>query len=312
MCHRDAEGSGMDLSELSSTVRAVAEAVGPSVVGLGAATGRGSGVVVAPGRLLTNAHNLRGSGGITVTFADGRRADGQVAGADLDGDLAVVAVDTGDAPPVPWPAGTAAPRLGDAVLTLADPYAQGPTVTVGLVAATGQRFRGPRGRLLTDAVAHTAPLARGSSGGPLLSPQGELVGLNTHRRGEGFYLALPATDELRARADALGRGERPARPRLGVAVAPPRLSRSMRAAVGLSGRDGVLVRAVDPDGPAGRAGVRRGDLIVAVGGEPVTGPDVLSARIEAAAPDGAVRLGVVRGTDELDIDVTVGPEEVTA
>src|SRR5919206_2786708 len=87
------------LEEVSGSVRAVVERVGPAVVGLGRGWGRGSGVVIAPGRVVTNAHNLRGDD-VSVTFADGRVETGEVAGVDGDGDLAVIAVDTGDAEPV--------------------------------------------------------------------------------------------------------------------------------------------------------------------------------------------------------------------
>src|SRR3954453_22523555 len=87
------------LEELSDTVRGVADRVGPAVVGLGRGWGRGSGVVVAPGTVLTNAHNLRGDE-VTVTFADGRREPGEVAGVDPEGDVAAIAVDTGEIEPV--------------------------------------------------------------------------------------------------------------------------------------------------------------------------------------------------------------------
>src|SRR3954465_1675264 len=87
------------LEEISDMVRATAEAVGPAVVGLGRGWGRGSGVVIAPGTVLTNAHNLRGDEG-TVTFADGRREAASVTGVDVDGDVAALAVDTGDVDPV--------------------------------------------------------------------------------------------------------------------------------------------------------------------------------------------------------------------
>src|SRR3954451_20749678 len=89
------------LEEISDTVRGVADRVGPAVVGLGRGWGRGSGVVTAPGQVLTNAHNLRGDT-VTVTFGDGRSETGTVAGVDLDGDVAVVSVDTGDVEPVEW------------------------------------------------------------------------------------------------------------------------------------------------------------------------------------------------------------------
>src|SRR4029078_5049677 len=97
-------------------------------------------------------------------------------------------------------------------------------------------------RRIEGSVEHTAPLAPGSSGGALLNATGPLVGINTNRIGEGFYPALPAEPGLRGRVDALGRGESPSRPRLGVAVAPSHVARRMRRSVRLPERAGMLGR----------------------------------------------------------------------
>ena len=107
--------------------------------------------------------------------------------------------------------------------------------------------------------------------------------VNTNRLGEGFYLALPADAALRARVEALGRGESVTRPRLGIAVAPARVSRRLRESVGLPDRDGVLVRGVEDDSPAARAGIRDGDLIVEIAGQPVSEADQLQ-EILASSP----------------------------
>src|SRR5256885_4771713 len=119
------------LEELTASVRAVADRVGPAVVGLGRGWGRGSGVVTAPGRVVTNAHNLRGEE-VTVTFSDGRVERGEVSGADADGDVAVVAVDTGDLGPVELAPGSdlAAGAVGFAP---ANPGGRGLPATTGLV-----------------------------------------------------------------------------------------------------------------------------------------------------------------------------------
>src|SRR5215207_3470418 len=230
------------IQELHDVVAGAAEAVGPSVVGLGRGWGRGSGVVTAPGVVITNAHVLRGEE-VAVTFADGRTELGRVAGADADLDLAAIAVDTGDAPAVAWePERAAALTYGTPVLALADPSGRGLRVTFGLVSATGRSFRGPGGRRVGGSIEHTAPLPRGSSGGPLVDPEGRLLGLNAVRREGGLILAVTADEAVRERAAALARGEAAGRPRLGVALAPPRHARRMRSAVGLPERDGLLVR----------------------------------------------------------------------
>jgi serine protease Do len=284
------------LDELSAAVGSVAAAAGPAVVGVGRG---GSGVVVGAGLVATNAHNLRAEA-VTVVFADGRRAEGESAGVDADGDLAVVRVDTGDVP-VPPLAG-AVPVAGQAVVALANPAGRGLRVSLGLVSAVDVSFRGPGGRIVTGAFEHTAPLARGSSGGPVVDAAGAVVGIDTHRIGEGFYLAIP-TAGLSERIASLARGEVPRRPRLGIAVAPPRVARRLRASVGLPEREGLLVHAAADDGPAARAGIRQGDLIVAVGGTPVADADQLAAALEASPAGQPVAVTIVRGVEERVVSV---------
>ena len=279
------------LQELQDTIAGIAEKVGPSVVGLGRGWGRGSGVVVAPGRVITNAHVLRGDE-VAVAFADGETRLGRVAGADEDVDVAVVAVDTGDAPPIAWePDRPAQLAVGAAVLALANPGGRGLRVTFGTVSAAERSFRGPRGRRIGGSIEHTAPLPRGSSGGPLVDPDGRLLGLNTVRMDGGLILALPADAALQRRVEALAAGEAEARPRLGVALAPARAARRLRSAVGLPERDGLLVRAVVDGSPAATAGIERGDLLAAVNGTPLRGVDDLFDALEAAGADAGAHRG---------------------
>jgi serine protease Do len=290
------------LRGIQEAVGETAERVGPAVVGLGRGWGRGSGVVIAPGQVLTVAHVLRGEE-VAVTFADGNVAEGRVAGSDPDLDVAVIAVETGDVQPVAWePADP--PALGAPVFALANPSGRGLRTTFGLVSSTGRSFRGPRGRRVPGSIEHTAPLPRGSSGGPLVDSDGRLLGLNAVRRDGGFILALPADQPLRTRVDALARGEAAERPRLGVALAPPRVARRLRAAVGLPERDGLLVRGVVDGSPAAAAGVERGDLIVRAGERELTGVDDLFDALDGAA--GTLPLAVVRGTEERQLDVDLG------
>lgn len=288
---------------LQRTIRELAEGVGGAVTSIGRDWGRGSGVVIGEGWVLTNAHNLRGDE-VTVVFSGERAEKGRVAGVDVDGDLAAISVDTGGAPVIAWASHGSELALGSAVFALTNPGGRGVRATFGLVSSAGQSFRGPRGRRIVDAFEHTAPLTRGSSGGPLLDANGRLVGLNTHRRGEGFYLALPATNELRQRIDALVAGEQPRPRRLGVAVAPPQVARRLRLAVGLPDRSGLLVRGVVADGPAARAGVRQGDLIVAAGGAPLSSSDDLFAILEGLGEEASLPLQIVRGSEELSLAVT--------
>jgi S1-C subfamily serine protease len=289
------------LDEIGASIRQLAEGAGASVVGIGQRWGAGSGIVLGEGQVLTNAHNVRGDQ-VTVTFPDGRTAQGSVAGHDIDSDLAVIGVDTGEAPALPW-AGSASAEIGKPVFALANPGGRGLRVTFGFVSGIERTFRGPRGRRITGSLEHTAPLLPGSSGGPVLDAGGQLLGINTNRLGEGFYLAIPADETLRGRADALARGETATSPRLGVAIAPGHVARRLRRAVGLPDTDGLLIREVAEASPAASAGLAPGDLIVVAAGQPTSTPDDLFDAL-AAARGGTLELKVVRGTDERTLQVT--------
>jgi S1-C subfamily serine protease len=291
------------LDEIGASIRQLAEGPGTSVVGVGQRWAAGSGIVVGDGKVLTNAHNVRGDQ-VTVTFADGRTAEGTVTGRDTDGDLAVIGVDTAGVPALPWADGTA-PEVGMPVFALANPGGRGLRVTFGFVSGVERTFRGPRGRRITGSLEHTAPLLPGSSGGPVLTAAGQLLGINTNRLGEGFYLAIPADEALRGRADALARGESAQAPRLGIAIAPNHVARRLRNAVGLPETDGLLVRDVGEDTPAARAGVAQGDLIVAAASQPLRTPDDLFDALRAAQ-GGTIELKLIRGTDERTVQVTFG------
>jgi serine protease Do len=292
------------IQEFQSAITAVAEKAGASIVGIGSRQ-RGSGVVLSDGRVLTNAHNIRGDE-VTVTFADGRSTRGSLAGIDVDGDLAVISVDTGKATGLDWADGGAV-VVGSVVFGAAATPGGGARVTFGTVSAVARAFRGPGGRKIAGSIEHTAPLASGSSGGALLDSEGRLIGLNTNRIGEGFYLALPADAALRERIDALGRGEAPSRRRLGVAVAPSFVARRLRRSVGLPERDGLLVRGVEDGSAAAKAGILEGDLIVEVAGKAVTDGDDL---VEALASAGdTFEVKIVRGLE--DRTVSVGAGEAT-
>ena len=287
------------LEELTQSVQTVAGRVGSAVVGLGRGFGRGSGVVVAEGRVVTNAHNLRGDE-ITVSFHDGRVETGTLGGSDRDGDIAVIEVDTGDVEPVePGAAGDLEP--GAVVFALANPGGRGLRTTLGLVSATERSFRGPRGRRFRGGIEHTAPLPRGSSGGPLVDVEGRLVGINTVRGAGGLILALAADADFAERVESLARGESISRPRLGVAIAPTRVARRLRRAVGLPERDGLLVHGVEDGGPAGEAGIEKGDLLVAADGTELARVDDLRTALSKAGAE--LRLTAVRGVEEREVVV---------
>jgi serine protease Do len=292
------------LEQFEDAIEVAAGRVGPAVVGLGRGWSSGSGVVVAPGQVLTLAHNLRHDE-VTVSFADGRSERARLTGSDPDADVAVLACETADLEPVTWDPDAPAPAIGRAVLALADPGGRGLRVTPGFVSSHARSFRGPRGRRIVGAIEHTAPLPRGSSGGPLVDLSGRLLGINSVRVDGGLILAIPADVTMHERVQALGRGEAPSRARLGVAIAPPRVARRLRRAVGLPEREGVLVRGVEEGGPAHDAGVLRGDLLVAANGRALDRIDALYEALDATGEQGGIELTIVRGTDERVVTVKV-------
>jgi serine protease Do len=294
----------MPPADQQATIRRIADAVSPSVVRIGRHGGRGCGVVVADGLVVTNAHNLRDRT-TQVTFPDGRAVQARATGVDPDGDLTVLAVDTGGSPALAW--SDSEPDLGLPVYAVAA-LAGGRRVTAGAVSSVDRAFRGPRGRLVTGAIEHTAPMARGTSGSPVVDDAGRLVGITTLRLGDGFSIAQPAGPDLRDRVDALAAGREPARVLLGIGVAPAPVARRLRAAVGLPERDGALVRSVADGSAAQRAGIARGDLIVAIGDDDVTDPAGLEAALATRRPGDEVTVRLVRGSDELTVTVAFDPE----
>ncbi len=285
------------LRQLEQTIRTVATAAGASVVSVGR-DGRGTGFVVAKDRVLTSAHNLRDAT-VSVTFADGTAQQGRVHGADPDGDLVVLDVPTGDAAPLTF--ADSAAEVGSAVVALSRGGHRA-RATLGFVSGVDQSFRGPRGRAVKGGIEHTAPLARGSSGGPVLTPAGEVIGVNTHRGGDGFYFARLTDAALQSRITELVDGRSTQRRTLGVAIAPAEVAAQLRSAVGLAARAGQLVRGVDDNGPAAKAGVLVGDLLVGLNGIALDTVQALQDALEQVDTDNAT-LAVVRGAEELTFTV---------
>jgi serine protease Do len=266
-----------------------------NVVGLGRGARRGSGLAIGAGRVLTLVRNLRAEQVELTVPARELRATGRLAGVDRRVGLAVLDSGLADGPEVSW--SRERPEQGAEVIAAGDP-GSGLRVTAGLVSAPAVALRGRDGRGL-KLIEHTAPLPHGAGGGPLADGDGQVLGLNVMRGDPGFLLALPAAEVLAALARAES-GHRPRR--LRVAVAGPAASRRMRAAVGLPAHPGLLVRDLDEDGPAGRAGVRAGDLLTALDGAELSDPDALLAALESG-PAGVRRLTVLRATEELVLDV---------
>lgn len=293
------------LDEVSELVRTVVADAGPSVVSIGR-NGRGSGFVVAAGKVVTNAHNLRDRT-TQVTFADGRTAQASVTGSDVDGDIVVLDVDTGEAEPLAWADQQVA--SGDVIVAVSAGRLH-QRATWGQVSAADRGFRGPRGRRIAGAIEHTAPSAPGSSGAPVLDRRSRVVGLNTHRIDHGFYLARVADSDLRDRIAAMSGGRRFEPVEFGVAIAPEHVAARLRRAVGLPQQDGLLVRGVAEGSPAAGAGIQEGDLLVRAGGRGLVTLDDLFAVLTDVTPGDDLSLDIIRGTEESSVTATFSSDTV--
>jgi serine protease Do len=281
----------------TSTLAALAD----SLVTLGRGARRGCGVVVDRDRVVTLRHPLR-SDHVEMSIGGRERREGRLLGVDHAVGIAVLEVDTGDAPAIHW--ATATPGIGAPVHALGDP-GTGLRITGGAVSAGPITIRSREGRRL-EMIEHTAPVPRGAGGGPLVGEDGAVLGINALRADTGFVLALPAT-AVHAALERVLEGRQPTR--LGVALAPPQASARMRSAVGLAPRDGLLVRDVEDGSPADRAGVASGDLLVALAGVDIATLDDLHRALDEAPHGPSVELRVVRATEERALAVDLSGED---
>lgn len=231
----------------------------------------------------------------------GEARTGTIDGSDRAIGISLVSVPTGTVAPIAW--GDQMPQPGDVVFALGDP-GTGLRITEGRVSAAPLSVRGRSGRLV-DGIEHTAPLPRGSGGGPLVDADGIVIGLNVLRTDPGFLFAIAAT-AVRPAVERLLAGA-PESGRLGVSVAPPAVARRLRRAVGLPDREGLLVLEVEDRSAAASAGIQRGDLIVGLGDAEISSLDSLFAVLERPAPQ-PTTLKLVRGAEELELAVSMGGE----
>jgi S1-C subfamily serine protease len=268
------------LDAYSRTVVAVAEALSPSVANLqvrrrtrrGPAVGAGSGVAISSdGFLITSAHVVEGSRHGTASFSDGSEAGVSVVGADPLSDLAVLRSDGGELSSAPL-GDAAGLRVGQLVVAIGNPQGFAGSVTAGVVSGLGRSLpvgaRGGPRRLVENVIQTDAALNPGNSGGALVDGSGRVVGINTAVAGIGLGLAVPINDATRRIISTLIREGRVRRAQLGAAVAPRPLPPV--AAQRLNRRGAVQVMQVIEGSAADRAGLRRGDLLVELDGEPVT------------------------------------------
>ena len=267
--------------------------------------GGGSGFVFADdGLILTNSHVVADAAALTVALPDGRRTDADLVGHDPDTDLAVLKISAPDLS-VARLGDSSRLRAGQLVVAVGNPYGLQHTVTAGVVSALGRSLRSTSGRLIDNVIQTDAALNPGNSGGPLVTTDGEVVGVNTAMilGGQGLSFAVPI-NSARVVIPALLREGRVRRSYLGVGAQDVPLLRRVVRYFHLPVETGVLVVSVEPDGPAARSGVREGDILVECAGEPVSGADELHRLLTVERIGRKLSIGVIRGTDRLTLELS--------
>ncbi len=274
------------LDAYSAAVVRVAETVLPSVASLEVRAARGAGagsasVLTTDGYLLTSAHVVEGADRATATFSDATRTVADVVGRDTLSDLAVLLA-RGDVPP-PVPMGDASRlRVGQLVIALGNPLGLAGSVTAGIVSALGRSLPTRAGRVVDEVIQTDAALNPGNSGGVLADSTGRMVGVSTAVAGIGLGLAVPINDTTREIITTLMDHGAVRRAWLGIAGTPTRLPEPLAARLGRP--TGVQVAEVVPGSPASQAGLRRGDLVVAIAGGTIT----TTTQIQALMVEGAI------------------------
>jgi S1-C subfamily serine protease len=309
--------SSRPLDAYSQIVTGVAERLTPKVASLRVPRGDqrqgrageslGSGVVfTGDGFLLTNAHVVGQSGAGTAEFSDGTSAPFRVVGADPLSDLAVLRADG----PTPEPAelGEADKLMvGQLVVAVGNPLGLAGSVTAGVVSALGRSLPA-RGRVIEDVIQTDAALNPGNSGGALADAEARVVGINTAVAGVGLGMAVPVNDTTRRIISALMQDGRVRRAYLGLAMIPGPVPAQWRDRLGRS--KGLLVAQVVPNGPAARAGLRQGDLLLTVGGKPVAVSQDLQRLMFSEAIGRPLAITVMR--NGALVDVIAEPSELVA
>jgi serine protease Do len=267
-------------------------------------TGLGSGVIISPdGYIVTNNHVVDGAKQVTVTLSDGRELQARVVGRDPQTDIAVVKVSASDLPAITF-ASSRKVEVGDRVLAIGNPFGIGETVTTGIVSATGRRAG--IGLAYEDFIQTDAAINPGNSGGALVDVEGRLVGINTailSRSGgfQGVGLAVPA-DLVGNVADNLVAHGKVVRGYLGIGIQD--LTPTLADQFGIKAAAGALVTDVRSGSPGAKAGLKSGDVITALNGQPVDNASALSLGVGETAPGTKLTLDVLRDGRSERFDVT--------
>jgi S1-C subfamily serine protease len=307
------------LDAFSGAVSGIVKAVSPSVVSLIVHSssgysrmdllGAGSGVVIAPdGYILTNSHVVHGADRIEAMFTDGQKMDAKVVGEDQATDIAALRVPASGLP-FSVLGNSEGLYVGQFVIAIGNPMGFDSTVSTGVVSALGRALRSQDGRLIENIIQHTAPLNPGNSGGPLLDSNSTVVGINTAiiAMAQGIGFAIPSNTAGWVLSQLMSRG-RVRRGYLGIAGRQYPLSRRIINYLNLTVNSAVEVVSIQSDGPADRAGLQIGDLIVEIEGKgrsnQVVSVDDLHRFLTEWPVNTPVRLSVLRRGDLMHFRVT--------
>ena len=293
------------LDAYSTTVSPVADAVGPAVGLVESGEGHGSGVVLSPdGLVVTNSHVVGDKKTVSLRLPDGHRLDGRVLGTDPDTDLAIIKAD-GTAPAAATLGDSTAIRRGHIAIAIGNPLGFESTVTAGVISALGRSLRSPSGRPIEDVIQTDAALNPGNSGGALVSSFGEVIGVNTAMiaGAQGICFAVASNTVRWVLTEILQHG-RVRRAYLGLAVDSVNLPRRIASAAGIESVSAAIIHQIVKNGPADRAGLREGDVLLSLDGVAVTGPGPL-LKLLGADEIGRTRVAkVLRSGRLLDLPVT--------
>src|SRR5712671_220005 len=267
-------------------------------------TSLGSGVVVsADGYILTNNHVVEGATDVKVAFFDKHEYPAKIVGSDKFADIAVLKIDKTGLTALPF-ADSGRAQVGDVVLAIGNPFGLGQTVTMGIISAMGRAGLGIE--RFEDFIQTDAPINRGNSGGALIDSRGELVGINTAilsgetGGNEGIGFAIPANLARNIMDQILKKGKVT---RGFMGILPQQLTPDMAKAFGMPDAKGVAIARVEPDSPAMKGGIKVGDVITAINGNPVDDVNAFRLQIAGFEPGTTVHLKIARGGQNLDIPV---------
>ncbi len=305
------------LDAYSRAVVDVVARVAPSVVSIrvtvegrrGTGEGAGSGFVVAPdGFVVTNHHVVDGASRVSVAFTDGHEVDARVEGTDPPTDLALLRVVEAGLAPVEIGRSEDL-RVGQLVIAIGNPLGFQSTVSTGVISALGRNLRGRTGRLIENVIQTDVALNPGNSGGPLVDSRGRVVGVNTAmiRMAQGLCFAIPSSTMLWVLGELMTRG-RVRRAVLGIVGETRPVSRRVQRGFDLTQPTAVHVTSVRARGPAEQGGLRRGDLMVALGDTAVSTVDDLQRILSKSPPGEPLGVTVLRNGGHRH-DLTVVPAE---